>query len=118
MSARWRSEQSQFALHSPLATHLVSRSQPRMEARNRRTRYIIERWSPRAGAVARARRLGAVADLTYQAFPNVTWQFTKWGSLQLGYRWIYANYETGSGTDRFKYDVLTQGPQLGVTFIF
>jgi hypothetical protein len=32
-----------------------------MEARNRRTRYIIERWSPRAGAVVRARRRGAVA---------------------------------------------------------
>ena len=56
-----RSKQSQFALHSPLATHLVPRSQPRNEARNRRTRYIIERWSPRAGAVVRARRLRAVA---------------------------------------------------------
>ena len=32
-----------------------------LEARNRRTRYIIERWSPRAGAVVRARRLRAVA---------------------------------------------------------
>ena len=51
-----RSKQSQFALHSPLATHLVSRSQPRIEARNRRTRYIIERWLPRAGAVVRAWR--------------------------------------------------------------
>jgi hypothetical protein len=56
-----RSKQSQFALHSPLATHLVPRSQPPIEARNRRTRYIIERWSPRAGAVVRARRLRAVA---------------------------------------------------------
>ena len=60
-SARRCSKQSQFALHSPLATHLVPRSQPRNEARKRRTRYIIERWSPRAGAVVRARRLGAVA---------------------------------------------------------
>ena len=59
-----RSKQSQFALHSPLATHLVPRSQPRHEARNRRTRYIIERWSPRAGAVVRAWRRGAsVASL-------------------------------------------------------
>ena len=54
-----RSEESQFALHSPPATHLVSRSQPRNEARNRRTRYIIERRSPRAGAVVRAWRRGA-----------------------------------------------------------
>jgi len=60
-SARRCSKQSQFALHSPLATHLVPRSQPRNEARNRRTRYIIERWSPRAGAVVRARRRGAWA---------------------------------------------------------
>ena len=56
-----RSKQSQFALHSPLATHLVPRSQPRNEARNRRTPSLVERWSPRAGAVVRARRLRAVA---------------------------------------------------------
>ena len=43
-----RSKQSQFALHSPLAPHLVPRSQPRIEARNRRTFPLIERWSPRA----------------------------------------------------------------------
>jgi hypothetical protein len=61
---------------------------------------------------------GAASDLTYQAFPYIGWQFAKWGSLQLGYRWIYADYETGSGQDRFKYDVLTQGPQLGITFTF
>ena len=60
-SARWRSEESQFALHSPLATHLIPRSQPPIQARNRRTRYIVERWSPRAGAVVRARRLRAWA---------------------------------------------------------
>ena len=61
---------------------------------------------------------GLGSDLTWQAFPYVSWQFTKWGSLQLGYRWIYADYETGSGLSRFKYDVLTHGPQLGVTFSF
>ena len=61
---------------------------------------------------------GAASDLTWQAFPYVNWQFAKWGALQLGYRWIYANYEIGSGSNRFKYDVLTQGPQLGVTFTF
>jgi hypothetical protein len=61
---------------------------------------------------------GAASDLTWQAFPYVNWQFAKWGALQLGYRWIYADYETGSGPNRFKYDVLTQGPQLGLTFSF
>jgi hypothetical protein len=61
---------------------------------------------------------GVGSDLTWQAFPYVGWQFTKWGSLQLGYRWIYVDYESGSGVNRFKYDILSQGPQLGVTFTF
>jgi hypothetical protein len=61
---------------------------------------------------------GLGSDLTWQAFPYVSWQFTKWGSLQLGYRWVNSDYETGSGSNRFKYDVLTQGPQVGVTFHF
>jgi hypothetical protein len=61
---------------------------------------------------------GLGSDLTWQAFPHVNWQFAQWGSLQLGYRWIYADYETGSGLNRFKYDILTQGPQLGITFTF
>jgi hypothetical protein len=46
------------------------------------------------------------------------WRFAKWGSLQAGYRWLSMNYETGSGVNRFKYDMLIQGPQIGVTFHF
>jgi hypothetical protein len=61
---------------------------------------------------------GAGSDFTWQAFPCFGWQFAKWGSLQAGYRWLYMDYETGSGASRFKYDVLTQGPQLGVTVSF
>jgi hypothetical protein len=61
---------------------------------------------------------GFASDLTWQAFPYVDWQFSRWGSVQLGYRWIFADYETGSGHDRFKYDVLNQGPEIGVTVTF
>jgi len=61
---------------------------------------------------------GVGSDLTWQAFPYLSWQFTRWGSLQAGYRWLYMDYETGSGTSHFKYDMLNQGPQLGVTFSF
>jgi hypothetical protein len=38
--------------------------------------------------------------------------------LRWGYRRVYTDYETGSGPSQFKYDVLSQGPQLGVTFHF
>lgn len=61
---------------------------------------------------------GVGSNLAWQAFPHLSWQFTKWGSLEAGYRWLYMDYETGSGRDRFKYDVLNQGPQLGFTFHF
>ena len=61
---------------------------------------------------------GAGSDLTWQAFPYVNWQVARAFSLQAGYRWVYTDYETGSGFNRFKYDVLTQGPQVGFTFHF
>jgi hypothetical protein len=61
---------------------------------------------------------GVGSDITWQAFPYFGWQFAKWGSLQAGYRWLYMDYETGSGASRFKYDMLIQGPQLGVTVSF
>ncbi len=58
---------------------------------------------------------GVGSDLTWQAFPYASWRFAPWGSLQAGYRWLYADYEDGSGTSKFGYDVTTQGPQLGIT---
>jgi hypothetical protein len=61
---------------------------------------------------------GVGADLTCQVFPYASWRFAQWGSLQAGYRWLYADYEDGSGTSQFGYDVLTQGPQLGITAHF
>jgi len=61
---------------------------------------------------------GVGSDLTWQAFPYLGWQFTQWGSLQVGYRWVSTDYETGSGASRFKYDMLTQGPQVGFTLHF
>ena len=61
---------------------------------------------------------GVGSDLTWQAFPYLGWQFTQWGSLQAGYRWVSTDYETGSGLNRFKYDILTSGPQVGFTLHF
>ena len=61
---------------------------------------------------------GVGSDLTWQVFPCLDWRFATWGSLQAGYRWLSMDYETGSGADRFKYDIVNQGPQLGFTFLF
>ncbi len=61
---------------------------------------------------------GVGSDLTWQAYPYLNWRFTKWGSAQLGYRWLATDYETGSGAAKFRYDMVVQGPQIGVTFYF
>jgi len=56
--------------------------------------------------------------LTWQAYPYLSWQLSKLASVQVGYRLLYTDYETGSGLNRFKYDVLTHGPQIGFTLSF
>ena len=61
---------------------------------------------------------GVASDLTWQAFPYLNWHFAKWGSAQLGYRWLGTDYEDGSGSRKFVYDVIVHGPQLGFTLHF
>jgi len=61
---------------------------------------------------------GLGSDLTWQAFPFLNWQISKAASMQLGYRFLYTDYETGSGATRFQYDILTSGPQIGFSVHF
>ena len=61
---------------------------------------------------------GVGSDLTWQAYPYFNWQISKLASVQAGYRLLYTDYETGSGLNRFKYDMLTSGPQVGFTLHF
>jgi hypothetical protein len=61
---------------------------------------------------------GVGSDLTWQAYPFFNWQISKLASVQAGYRLLYTDYETGSGLNRFKYDILTSGPQVGFTLRF
>jgi hypothetical protein len=61
---------------------------------------------------------GVGSSLTWQAYPYLNWRFAKWGSAQLGYRWLGTDYQTGSGASKFRYDVVVQGPQIGFTFHF
>jgi hypothetical protein len=58
------------------------------------------------------------SDLTWQALPVLNWKFCKWGSVQAGYRWLFTDYSQGSGTSQFRYNILTQGPQVGFTVHF
>ena len=61
---------------------------------------------------------GVGSDFTWQVFPTVGFKFTDHFSLEAGYRWLDMDYETGDGSERFVYDVLTQGPVGGLAFRF
>lgn len=62
--------------------------------------------------------IGGSSGLTWQAFPAFNWRFSGTGLLQMGYRWVSNDYSTGSGTSLFNYNVVSQGPQVGVNFRF
>ena len=61
---------------------------------------------------------GMGSDFEWQAFPVVMFRVTEKASIDLGYRWLDIDYEAGDGNDLFKYDVLSQGPVLGMTVRF
>jgi hypothetical protein len=61
---------------------------------------------------------GVASHFTWQAYPHLNWRFARWGSMQIGFRWLGTDYEAGSGADRFRFDVLLQGPQIGFSAHF
>jgi hypothetical protein len=62
---------------------------------------------------------GVGSDFTWQFFPTIGIRLTRASALEFGYRWLDVDYESGSeANEPFAYDVLTQGPVLGVAFKF
>jgi hypothetical protein len=61
---------------------------------------------------------GIGSELTWQVFPTVGVQVSKRLSIEAGYRFLDVDYETGEGAERFEYDMLYQGPVVGLTFRF
>jgi hypothetical protein len=61
---------------------------------------------------------GAGSDFAWNLFPTIGVDVSKKASLHLGYRVLSENYDTGSGNQYFKYDVITQAMVLGMTIHF
>jgi hypothetical protein len=61
---------------------------------------------------------GLGSDFTWQVFPTVGIGLGRSATLEFGYRWLDLDYATGEGTSEFRYDVLTQGPVVGLGFRF
>jgi hypothetical protein len=56
------------------------------------------------------------SDFTWQAQGYVGYRFSKLFQTSLGYRAIGVNYDTGSGAERFRYDMTTFGPNIRFGF--
>lgn len=57
---------------------------------------------------------GVGSDFAWQIELLFNWSMTARSALMMGYRWVSIDYDDNG----FVYDVLSQGPQLGLTFRF
>jgi len=62
---------------------------------------------------------GAGSKFTWQVLATYNWRLCQQGWLTLdgylGYRALSVDYEQGEDTNRYEYDVVQQGPVMGVT---
>ncbi len=72
----------------------------------------------RLGIIADIGGFGVGSDFSWQFNPFVSYSVAKWLNIAAAYRWIHMNYDTGTGTDYFLYDMLISGPEIGFIFKF
>jgi hypothetical protein len=61
---------------------------------------------------------GVASDFTWQGLGLIDFQPWKHMAIIAGYRAIATDYESGSGRDKFTYDVIVHGPVLGLDIRF
>ena len=59
---------------------------------------------------------GGDSNLTWSASGLFNYRFTDNFSASFGYRWLTYDFETGSGADRFTYDITYEGPVMAAVF--
>ena len=77
---------------------------------------INDKW--RLGMLANIGGFGIGSDIAWEINPFVGYQFSKLFEIDIAYRWLGMDYETGTGTDYFKYDMVISGPEIGFLFHF
>lgn len=70
----------------------------------------------RAALYAEIGGFGLGSDLAWQLCPTTGVQASRRFGLDFGWRWLAADDESGSGASAFKWDVIQQGPVLGLAF--
>ncbi len=61
---------------------------------------------------------GVGADFAWQALAALRWQTSERVGVIFAYRYLDVDYEDGSGSSFFKYDVATSGPGVAAVFTF
>jgi len=61
---------------------------------------------------------GVGCDLTWMLQGRVNWQISPLVGVGLGYRALYQNYSSGSGSDYFRWKITMQGPLAAVNVSF
>ena len=61
---------------------------------------------------------GIGSSFAWQIYPVVSYRFSRLFGVAVGYRALSMDFESGSGTDLFRYDMTTFGPEIGVSFHF
>jgi len=61
---------------------------------------------------------GVGSDFAWEIYPTIGINLSRRSALSIGYRWIDVDYSTGEGNERFGYDVLSQGPCIGMSLNF
>jgi hypothetical protein len=61
---------------------------------------------------------GVGSDFAWQGLVNFRWQLTERTGALAAYRYMDVDYESGNGSNRFKYDMAFSGPALGIVFTF
>ncbi len=61
---------------------------------------------------------GVGSKKAWQAYGHVGYRASNVVSIYAGYRALDIDYESGSGSSLFRYDVLSSGPEAGVAFHF
>jgi hypothetical protein len=79
-------------------------------------RFGDNKW--RLGLYADIGGFGIGSKFTWQVYPFAGYQFGKLFEIDLAWRWLGINYEKGSETDYFLYDMVISGPEIGFLFHF
>lgn len=61
---------------------------------------------------------GVGSDFAWQGIATFRWQFSERIGALAAYRYMQMDYESGSGSGRFEYDMAFSGPALGIVFTF